>query len=85
MAGLKEFREKIHSDSEFAEKVEALESVDEILEFAESNGYEFSEKEIEDLTSVSSDDIGKVAGGVGNIDGPMKAMIALVSSSRYLF
>lgn len=86
MAGLKEFKEKIQSDSKFAEKVKSLESFDELLEFAESNGYEFSEKDIEDLTSVSGDDVAKVAGGLGGFrDIPINSMIGLVAMNKYIF
>lgn len=79
MAGLEEFKKKIQSDSKFAEKVKSLESVDDILEFAESNGYDFSEKDIEDLTSISGDDIKKVAGGVG---GPPRIDVVILVSPR---
>ncbi|MCR4688407.1 MAG: Nif11-like leader peptide family RiPP precursor [Saccharofermentans sp.] len=64
MAGLKEFKEKMKSDSAFAEAVSKCRIPDEIIEFAEKNGFSFTAEDIEELTDVSAEDIARVSGGV---------------------
>ena len=71
MAGLKEFKDKMASDESFAAKVRGLGSIDAIIEYALENGFEFSDEDIENLTDVSDDDLGAVAGGVAVLVSPV--------------
>lgn len=63
MAALKDFKERIKNDRAFADAVSGFKSIDEILDFACAQGYDFSSEEIKALTDVSGEEIQKVYGG----------------------
>lgn len=65
MPGLNELREKIKADADFAGKVRECRDYDALVEFARTQGFSFSRKEIEALTDVVPADIRAASGGIG--------------------
>ena len=66
MAGLEEFKEQISFDEDFAEHFSEVESLDEIVEIAKEQGYDFTAEELQD-DSISDDILEAVAGGKGKV------------------
>jgi predicted ribosomally synthesized peptide with nif11-like leader len=69
MAGLKEFLEKLRSDTELQEKVEAAVDENAILKVITDAGYDVKQEDIEKfledtVTELSDSDLDNVAGGV---------------------
>ena len=58
--GIKEWKERVTADEEFAKKFEGLEDA-EMVELAKKEGYDFTEDELSDLKMES------VSGGLGLI------------------
>ena len=64
MSQLEAFKNKVNSDENLRRQAAELKSADDVVEFAMENGFELSEEDIEEISSVSMDFLQKVAGGL---------------------
>lgn len=64
MSQLEAFKNKVNSDENLRRQAAELKSADDVVEFAMENGFELSEEDIEEISSVSMDFLQKAAGGL---------------------
>ncbi len=61
--GVKEFKEKLMADEEFAAKFKDVKTVEELIEKASKEGYEFTAEDVQSNVELSDDELESAAGG----------------------
>ncbi len=61
--GVNEFKEKVTSDKEFAEKFKDVKTVEELIERAAKEGYEFTVEDVKNSVEISDEQLDDAAGG----------------------
>lgn len=61
--GVKEFKEKIVADAEFAAKFENVNTAEELVEIATKEGYNFTVEDVNNNTELIDAELEAVAGG----------------------
>lgn len=67
MRGFDEFKERMLNDEVFAESFASIKMLEDVVEIAEKQGYEFTVEELQD-DEMSDDILEAVAGGSGQKD-----------------
>ena len=58
-----EFKEKVSSDKEFAEKFKDVKTVEELIERAAKEGYEFTVEDVKNSVEINDEQLDDAAGG----------------------
>lgn len=65
----KDFRRKLSTDTEFARKFDACETVEALIEAAAREGYSFTVEDVKNDTELLPEEAALVAGGALNVSG----------------
>ncbi len=75
--GLKEFKEKLLSDKEYAKKYADVKTPEEVVEIASKDGYTFTAEDVKNDTELTDTELEAAAGGGITADGEMKSVTIL--------
>lgn len=63
MAGVKEFKQKIIKDQQFAKKFEGVKTPEELVSLANNEGFNFTVNDVKNNTELTEEELNAVAGG----------------------